>query len=84
MGFTRREFLRLLPSLGLTAEEEGRYRAALGRGEVLLELGEEGRRRLGSFTLPELPILLEFRDCGEAEMKEFLGRFDRLYQRGGG
>ncbi len=84
MGFTRREFLRLLPSLGLTAEGEGRYRAALGGGEVILELGEQGVRRLGSFTLPELPILIQFRDCDESAVEGFLRRFDRLYQRGGG
>ncbi|RME36025.1 MAG: hypothetical protein D6786_00200 [Gammaproteobacteria bacterium] len=84
MGFTRSEFLRLLPLLELSPRDGRSHAGPLGRGEVTLRMGEQGERRLGSFVLPELPVELEFRDCEEGEVEAFLRRFDRVYQRGGG
>jgi hypothetical protein len=87
MGYTHKEFMRLLPKAvgGADMTVTGReIEVRDGDRSLRIELGEETERRLGLFRLPMLPINLVFSGYGEAEIEAALDRFWRAYQKGGG
>lgn len=87
MGYTHKEFMRLLPkAVGSTDFQVLENEIQMREGGRLLSvlLGEETERRLGNFRLPLLPVDLVFTGYDEAGIKEVLERFWRAYQKGGG
>ena len=87
MGYTHKEFMRLLPKAvgGADMRIEGN-KIEIGEGESRLRivLGEETERRLGNIRLPLTPVDLVFTGYSEAGIEAALDRFWRAYQKGGG
>jgi hypothetical protein len=87
MGYTHKEFIRLLPKavdgadMRITGNE---FEVVDGERRLRIELGEEGERRIANLRLPMTPLSLTFTDYDEAGIKEVLDRFWRTYQKGGG
>lgn len=84
MALTRAEFLRLLPGAvnGLPWRDEG---AVVRIGEtVAITLESLPPRRLGLFEIPVMRVTLSFRRWGDEEVRAFIQRFDRAFQKGGG
>jgi hypothetical protein len=98
MGYTHKEFIRLLPravdgaDMRITGNEFEVVDGEHGERRLHIELGEEGERRIANLRLPMTPNLrlpmtplsLTFTDYDEAGIKEVLDRFWRTYQKGGG
>jgi len=53
-------------------------------GSIRLILGQETSRRMGSITIAVTRLTLRFSGMGPDRMQDFLVRFDRSFQRGGG
>jgi len=89
MAGSHDDFLRLLP-----AATEGRRYTINGRSAriaidancyVTIELGEQSVRRIGpTMALALTPVRYGFHGMSQDEIDNFLFRFDRYYQRGGG
>lgn len=89
MAGSHDDFLRLLP-----AATEGRHytvngksaRIAIDAGQyVTIELGEQRVRRIGpTMVLALTPVHYGFHGMTQNEIDNFLLRFDRYFQRGGG
>ena len=87
MGYTHKEFIRLLPRAvdGADMAVTGnRFEVADGERTLCIELGEERERRIASFRLPLTPLSLTFTGYDEAGIEAVLDRFWRTYQKGGG
>lgn len=87
MGFTREEFMNLLPSaLGVDRLQAagGAIVVEDGRGTVRVTLGPESVRRIASLALPSLPVTLCFERYAPRDIERFMKRFRSYYQRGGG
>lgn len=87
MGYTHKEFIRLLPRAvgGADIRRTGnRFEVVDGERSLCIELGEEGERRIASFRLPMTPVSLAFTGYDEAGIEAALDRFWRAYQKGGG
>ena len=90
MGFSREEFVRVLPKAlaGYRIESGGGNRWCISdpdrnlRAELSIEPGES--RRIGALNLPVLRVELEFTVGTEARRQEFLRRFERGFHKGGG
>lgn len=87
MGFTRAEFMQILPS----ALRNYRYQTsdefitvAVANGSVTIQLQAEQVRRIALLALPYLPMNIQFSDLSDTEIKQFLTQFDLYYRRGGG
>lgn len=87
MGYTHKEFMRLLPkAVGGAEMRINGNEIVVGDGErsLRIELGEEGERRIASFRLPMTPVSLTFTGYEQAGIEAALDRFWRAYQKGGG
>ena len=87
MGYTRAEFLRLLPKAlnGAAQRTDGdMITVDDGARRLRIEMGPESERRIGNIRLPVTPVDLIFTGYSEAEVEATLGRFWRVFQRGGG
>jgi len=87
MGCTREEFLRWLPAATANAplRAEGEELVlSVGEGEVRIHLAERPLRRIALVALPVLAVRFRFSGLDEAARRDFLDRFDRYTQRGGG
>jgi hypothetical protein len=87
MTISREEFLRLLPgALGqaFVREAEGRFSGGAGARRWTLHLRPLPPRRLGSVELPCHRVEFCFEGHLESEVMEFMARFHRGFQRGGG
>jgi hypothetical protein len=87
MGLTHAEFLRTLPTAapGMSIQaDKGCIRLSDPPRLVLVELGPETRRTLGSLVLPETSVRLSFEGFSAEQREVFLRRFDLAYRRGGG
>lgn len=87
MGFTRVEFLRILPA----ALRNYSYTQVDNRIEVLIQgkpliitLGEEQVRRIAMLALPYIPVTFNYAAVPEQAFKVFLQQFDLYYRKGGG
>ena len=87
MGLTLEDFLRMLPA----AVGHPRYKVD-GReavvdhpqGCVSICLQPTTQRKLGALSLPATPVEFRFSGLDEAARRQFLERFERYFQRGGG
>jgi len=88
MGFSRAEFLRILPrfAAGLETQVSGnRIALSDGKRRVQIILGKEQERALGPiFRLPYTEVEIVLTGYGQAERESFLARFDRHFFKGGG
>ncbi len=51
---------------------------------VTIEVSDERPRQLGAMTLPAVTVTVESTGFNDIEWADFLSRFDRAFQRGGG
>lgn len=87
MALTHVEFLRNLPRAapGMACSvEDSRLELSAPPRRVLITLGTERTRTLGSLVLPETEVRLRFEGFHEGEREVFLERFDLAFRRGGG
>jgi len=87
MGYTHKEFMRLLPKAvgGAGLEITGKtIEVREGDRSLRIELGEEAVRQIASFRLPMMPVSLVFSGYSGAEIESALDLFWRTYQKGGG
>ncbi len=87
MGVTREEFLRLLPAAvgPLPWElEDDRLLIHHPDGPIHLILTQEPPRRIAALQLPVLGVTFRFFGPSAAARLAFMGRFDLVFQRGGG
>lgn len=87
MGFTRAEFMQILPSaLRKYAYQidDNLITIQLSTGLVSIQLAAEQVRRIALLALPYLPMTIDFTNLSEVEAKQFLQHFDLYYRRGGG
>lgn len=87
MGLTPGEFLRTLPNAIGQAEycvqgDEIVIRSGSGRVRILLH--PTLQRRIGMLALPVTPVEFSFQGLDPEERKQFMTRFERHFQRGGG
>lgn len=56
----------------------------LDGGEVRINLGDEGERRIALVCLPRTQVTITFDSVDETQANRFLAQFDKYFQRGGG
>lgn len=87
MGLDHAEFLRslevLLGGRNWQLEEDWLLFPWTGR-TVRILLHPTAARRLGSLSLPMTRVEIDLDALNEAEAADFLARFERAFQRGGG
>ena len=87
MGITHGEFFRLLSiALGTEGYSVGANTASMKNGDksVEIELGAEGTRQIALLVVPRTSVRLTLDGFSDAEAENFMRKFDRAYQRGGG
>lgn len=87
MGFTRAEFMQILPSALRHYSyqiETDLITIQVATGWVTIQLAAEQVRRIALLALPYLPMTIQFIDLTTAETKQFLDQFDLYYRKGGG
>lgn len=90
MGFTRKEFMRALPSalhdypyqvdgdvITITPPESDGH-------PIMITLGAEAVRKIALLRLPYIHVDFDFTAVDEAVHKRFLAQFDLYYRKGGG
>ena len=86
MGYSRQEFLRLLPTALSRydfAVTEDDVSIKLQQGEVLIRIGVERERRFTDLvSFPILPVAIRFVGAQPAEQALFMQRFDLSYMKG--
>lgn len=86
MGYTRAEFVRLVPTVaGDDWERDGdQIKIKWGGGKVLVTLGPDGFRQIAMMRLPRMHVAFDYEGLDDAEIGAFEHRFERSYQKGGG
>lgn len=91
MSISHDDFLRVLPAAVWKAARTREFSIAgrkvtigSGRRKVEIALSQESERRIGSLRLPSTKVSFAFHGFSKGEIEQFLSRFDRVYQRGGG
>ena len=93
MGITHADFLRIFPRFAGTRRYElsgvtARIEWSQGHSATI-EVGEELQRKIGMMRIPYATVAIRFQSESEAPDAEgfradFLGAFDRAFQKGGG
>lgn len=87
MGFTRVEFMRILPAAlhDYPYHVEGNSIVVnIGDKTLHITLGEEQVRRIALLALPYIPVAFDYTQVDETAFKTFLKQFDLYYRKGGG
>ena len=87
MGITHSEFFRTLPAaLGRAPYTVQGHDIIITQGtqRLVITLSPEGRRRIAALSLPTTQVHFAFSGYSQKEIEEFMARFDRAFQRGGG
>lgn len=87
MGFTRAEFLQLLPAAlhDYPYTHRGDDIHVWVQGVPLtMTLGVEQVRRIAMLALPYIPVTFTYAGVAEADFQAFLRQFDLYYRKGGG
>ena len=87
MGLTLEDFQRILPAaIGHSRYRLERREAVIDhpQGSISICLQSTNRRKLGSLSLPATPVEFRFSGLDEAARRQFMERFERYFQRGGG
>ena len=87
MGITHSEFFRTLPAAlpasAYTVQGPDIIVAEDTR-RLVITLSPEGRRRIAALSLPTTQVHFTFTGYSPQDVEEFMARFDRAFQRGGG
>lgn len=87
MGFTRAEFMRILPAAlhdyPYTLHDDVIQIDVAGQ-VLLIRIGEQQMRRVALLALPYLPVTFDYAQVDEVSFKTFLKQFDLYYRKGGG
>lgn len=87
MSITHDDFLRTLRRLieahSLTIEGAV-ARIDDAEGTITIRLAPETTRQIGSLSLPSVTVDFRFESMREADVDDFLQRFDTHFRRGGG
>jgi hypothetical protein len=87
LGLTHAEFHRSLPAAiaHRPCRSDGdRVIVEEGTKTVTMTLGPQQQRRIASLRLPFVVVGFEFVGFTAAEFEDFMRRFERYFQRGGG
>ena len=90
MGYTRSEFLRVLPkALGgdaFTQSTDGNtIEYDSGNGRMVITLSKERVREITPLVrIPYMDVTFVFEDFGNGDLVAFRKRLDRSFQKGGG
>lgn len=87
MGFTRAEFLQLLPAAlcGYAyTQDDNHIHVTLEGKSLRITLGEEQVRRIATLALPYIGVTFAYPGVEEADFQTFLRQFDLYYRKGGG
>lgn len=87
MGFTRVEFMRILPAAlhDYPFRLEGNcISVEIGDKTLRITLGEEQVRRIALLALPYIPVEFDYAQVDETDFQTFLKQFDLYYRKGGG
>lgn len=89
MSLTLAEFAKSFAKLDPDSDAQADrrvYNFPVGAGSVEIRVDpiEPARFGGGLLALPRCRVVLEFSDASADEQAIFLGRFDRVFQRGGG
>ncbi len=87
MGITHDDLFRLLPSLAEPFDfsvSEQQITISCDNQIVTIKYSKERIRKIASFVLPVTDLDLVFTGFDQQQVKEFITKFDRVYQRGGG
>ncbi len=87
MGFTRAEFLRILPAaLNDQDAQISDHEALVGidSGQLQIRISDQKYRKIASISLPYLEVDFSFTGLEQERIDQFMRFFDLRYQRGGG
>ena len=87
MGFTRAEFLRILPAAlhhYPYTLEHNRIHVSIAGKPLIITLGDEQVRRIAMLALPWIPVEFAYAAVEESAFQNFLRQFDLYYRKGGG
>jgi len=87
MGITHREFFRTLPAALARTPYTVQGRDVVISDDtrrLVIGLSPEGRRRIAALSLPTTQVHFSFSGYSPQEVEQFMARFDRAFQRGGG
>lgn len=89
MGYSEKEFFRVLPSaMGdycfVQQEETITIRHPELDHHIELQVRPLPDRRLGAFRIQRIDVQFSFNNMDESDRNRFMARFDRRFQRGGG
>jgi hypothetical protein len=87
MGFTRAEFMRILPSAlhGYSHAIEGdSIRVDIDDSRLSISLGEERVRKIALLQLPYMEVVFDYREVDAQAFRTFLKQFDLYFRKGGG
>lgn len=89
MGCSRAEFLK---QFGIFAQRysmtyqvsQNQIIAQESQAEIKIEIIEQEQRQIGALMLPTLAVTFQFISHSKQQQEQFMRRFDRSFQRGGG
>ena len=87
MGITHREFFRTLPAALAPTPYTVQDRDVVISDDtqrLVISLSPEGRRRIAALSLPTTQVHFTFSGYSPQDVEQFMARFDRAFQRGGG
>ena len=87
MGITHSEFFRTLPAaLASTPYTVQDHDVIISDDtqRLVISLSPEGRRRIAALSLPTTQVHFTFSGYSPQDVEQFMARFDRAFQRGGG
>jgi len=90
MAITHKEFYRLInKTIRNVAElkvnvDTSTVHFPYADGEVLIKLGNQSSRKIGSLSLPKTRINFEFHNLTRTETTRYVQKFDLTFRRGGG
>ena len=87
MGITHREFFRTLPAALASTPYTVQGRDVIISDDarcLVISLSPEGRRRIAALSLPTTQAHFTFSGYSPQDVDQFMARFDRAFQRGGG
>ena len=87
MGITHSEFFRTLPAaLGPASYTVQGHDVVISDDtqRLVISLSPEGRRRIAALSLPTTQVHFTFSGYSPQDVEQFMARFDRAFQRGGG
>ncbi|MCP4276018.1 MAG: hypothetical protein GY779_06660 [Gammaproteobacteria bacterium] len=87
MGLTREEFFRSLPAAvapGKFLIEGETVNVQHMNGDASIALTQKKPRKIGMLSLPVMMVAFSFPEWSDVDRNQFMCRFERYYQRGGG